>query len=112
LNPVSPGGDFSDSNADPDGDGYSNLEDYLNWVAAPHPQFERGGGPHAIHSRSSRFYRALPVQYNTCRLRSPDRSLDRFTHRWTFGASSGQLRPPVHNTGPFFRIFRRACKKI
>jgi hypothetical protein len=27
-------GDFSDSNADPDGDGYTNLEDYLNYLAA------------------------------------------------------------------------------
>ncbi len=36
TNPNSPPGDFSDSNADPDGDGYSNLEDYLNWLAAPH----------------------------------------------------------------------------
>ncbi|HTS19719.1 MAG TPA: Ig-like domain-containing protein [Verrucomicrobiae bacterium] len=36
TNPNSPPGDFSDANADPDGDGYSNLEDYLNWLAAPH----------------------------------------------------------------------------
>ena len=36
TNPNSAPGDFSDSNADPDGDGYSNLEDYLNWLAAPH----------------------------------------------------------------------------
>ncbi|HUI08412.1 MAG TPA: T9SS C-terminal target domain-containing protein [Verrucomicrobiae bacterium] len=32
----SPPGDYSDSNADPDGDGYTDLEDYLNWMAAPH----------------------------------------------------------------------------
>ncbi|MDR3460335.1 MAG: T9SS C-terminal target domain-containing protein [Verrucomicrobiae bacterium] len=36
LNPDSAPGDFSDSNGDPDGDGYSNLEDYLNWLAAVH----------------------------------------------------------------------------
>ncbi len=36
LNPNSALGDFSDSNGDPDGDDYSNLEDYLNWLAAPH----------------------------------------------------------------------------
>ena len=36
LNPSSAAGDFSDSNGDPDGDGYSNLEDYLNWLAAMH----------------------------------------------------------------------------
>lgn len=36
LNPNSPAGDFSDSNGDPDEDGYTNLEDYLNWLAKPH----------------------------------------------------------------------------
>jgi hypothetical protein len=36
LNPNSPPGDFSDSNGDPDGDEYTNLEDYLNWLAQPH----------------------------------------------------------------------------
>ena len=36
LNPNSAPGDFSDSNGDPDGDEYTNLEDYLNWLAAPH----------------------------------------------------------------------------
>jgi hypothetical protein len=28
--------DFSDSNADPDGDGYTNLDDYLIWLSKPH----------------------------------------------------------------------------
>jgi hypothetical protein len=36
FNVNSPAGDFSDSNGDSDGDGYSNLEDYLNWMAQPH----------------------------------------------------------------------------
>jgi hypothetical protein len=43
LNPNSPSGDFSDSNGDPDGDGYSNLEDYLNWLATPHAECARNG---------------------------------------------------------------------
>lgn len=42
LNPNSASGDFSDSNGDPDGDGYSNLEDYLNWLAAIHVDGTRG----------------------------------------------------------------------
>ena len=36
TNPNSTTNDFSDSNADLDGDEYTNLEDYLNWLAAPH----------------------------------------------------------------------------
>jgi hypothetical protein len=36
LNPNSPPGDFSDSNADLVGDEYTELERYLNWMAAPH----------------------------------------------------------------------------
>ena len=42
LNPNSAPGDFSDSNGDPDGDGYTNLEDYLNWLAAPHVDCTNG----------------------------------------------------------------------
>ena len=36
LNPNSPANNFSDSNGDLDGDEYTNLEDYLNWMAALH----------------------------------------------------------------------------
>ncbi len=35
LNTGSLAGDFSESNGDPDGDGYTHLEEYLNWLAAP-----------------------------------------------------------------------------
>jgi hypothetical protein len=35
-NPSGKSGDFSDSNADPDGDGYTQLDDYLMWTAKPH----------------------------------------------------------------------------
>lgn len=35
TNPNSPEGDFSDTNADLDGDGYTNLDDYLNYLAMP-----------------------------------------------------------------------------
>lgn len=41
FNPNSVFGDFSDSNADPDGDEYTNLEDYLNWLAAIHADCTR-----------------------------------------------------------------------
>ena len=36
TNSNSAANDFSDSNADPDSDGYTALEDYLNWMAAPY----------------------------------------------------------------------------
>jgi hypothetical protein len=36
LNPNSPTDDFSDANGDSDNDGYTNLEEYLNWLAVPH----------------------------------------------------------------------------
>ncbi len=36
FNVESEKGDFSDSNADLDNDGYTELEDYLNWLAQPH----------------------------------------------------------------------------
>ena len=36
LNTGSPPGDFTDANSDPDGDGYTYLDDYLNWMALPH----------------------------------------------------------------------------
>lgn len=42
LNASSGFGDFSESNADPDGDGYTRLEDYLNTLAGPF--IESGAG--------------------------------------------------------------------
>ena len=43
TSPNSSANDFSDSNEDPDGDGYTNLEDYLNWLAEPHYFLNEGG---------------------------------------------------------------------
>ena len=42
LDPNSPPGDFSESNGDPDGDEFTNLEDYLNWMAEPHADCNAG----------------------------------------------------------------------
>jgi hypothetical protein len=36
LDPASPAYDFSDANADADGDGYTELDDYLDFMAHPH----------------------------------------------------------------------------
>ncbi|MDC0935809.1 hypothetical protein OAS39_05950 [Pirellulales bacterium] len=35
LDPNSPPGDLADAHADPDGNGYSHLEEYLHWMATP-----------------------------------------------------------------------------
>jgi hypothetical protein len=42
FNPKSANGDFSESNGDANGDGYTNLEDYLNWMATPHFETKTG----------------------------------------------------------------------
>lgn len=41
LDPRSAPGDFSDSNADPDRDGFTRLDDYLAWLALPRFETER-----------------------------------------------------------------------
>lgn len=43
TDPNSSVGDFGDSNGDPDGDGYTNLEDYLHWLALPRLEVENPG---------------------------------------------------------------------
>ncbi|MBN1417049.1 MAG: T9SS C-terminal target domain-containing protein [Bacteroidales bacterium] len=43
-NPDSDQGDFTDSNADPDRDGYTALEDYLEWLSVPHYYLKKGEG--------------------------------------------------------------------
>lgn len=42
-NPASAAGDFADSNRDRLGDGVTELEHYLNWMAAPHAEVAAGG---------------------------------------------------------------------
>ena len=41
-NPNSQEGDFSDSNADPERDGFTALEDYLEWMSVPHFYLQEG----------------------------------------------------------------------
>lgn len=42
TNPSSAGTNFAEANADPDGDGWTNLEDYLDWMATPHAEVKVG----------------------------------------------------------------------
>jgi len=60
LDPFSPAGDFSDSNGDLDGDQYTNLEDYLNWMAVPHFDCNHDGTVDVDLAALSRGYTASP----------------------------------------------------
>ena len=42
LNPESPSDDFSDANQDADRDGFTQLDDYLDWMARPHYFLSKG----------------------------------------------------------------------
>jgi hypothetical protein len=43
LNPESEPGDYAESRADPDGDGFTRLDAYLHWKATPHLTCDPGG---------------------------------------------------------------------
>ncbi len=61
LNPNSVAGDFSESNADPDGDGYTRLDDYLAWMAKPHVECLTGHAVDIDLSQLTTGYTSLPV---------------------------------------------------
>ncbi len=42
LDVASPGGDFSDAHGDTDGDGFTELDDYLEWMSNPHYVTDQG----------------------------------------------------------------------
>jgi hypothetical protein len=58
----SPAGDFSESNADPDMDGFTNLDDYLDWMATPHYEVPDNEQKITIDLKTlSRGYTSSPV---------------------------------------------------
>lgn len=61
LNPGSTPGDFSEANSDPDGDGFTNLEDYLAWQAEPHVECVAGASVLIDLRTLSRGYTERPV---------------------------------------------------
>lgn len=61
LNPASAAGDFSEANADPDCDGYTHLEDYLNWLAAPNFETRVGASVDIDLAALTRGYTQSPV---------------------------------------------------
>ncbi len=42
TDPESGEGDFSEMRSDPDGDGFTRMDDYLHWMATPHIWIEAG----------------------------------------------------------------------
>ena len=96
TSPNSPAGNFSDSNADPDGDGYTNLEDYLNWLAEPHyfvsyngsqainlSDMFRGFGSSASFSVDDVVNGTVSISGNTATFRSKDCGFASFTLKAT-----------------------------
>ena len=63
-NVASPAGDFSDANLDSDGDGFTMLDDYLNWMAEPH-YFTSNGQSVAIDLGSIFFGYTSSPSYTT-----------------------------------------------
>lgn len=61
LNPNSKPGDFSDANADPDQDGFTHLDQYLEWMAGPHYIVAAGKTIAIDLKQLSRGYTAQPV---------------------------------------------------
>jgi hypothetical protein len=62
LNPNSPPGDFSDANADLVGDEYTELDRYLNWMAAPHYDCPNNGTLDVDLSQFTRGFTLSPVR--------------------------------------------------
>ena len=61
TNPNSPEGDFSDSNADDDKDGFTNLDDFLEWMGRAHYTVEKQTPLEIDLQELSRGFTASPV---------------------------------------------------
>jgi len=88
LSTNSAAGDFSESNADPDGDGYTNLEDYLQWMATPHYDLDVSTPIQINLASYSRGYQTKPtytITSNTCATSSITDSILTVTAKSTCG---------------------------
>lgn len=61
LNPNSAAGDFSDANADVDRDGFTNLDNYMQWMAQPHYSAVQGSKVEVDLKELSRGFELKPV---------------------------------------------------
>lgn len=64
TSPNSASGDLSDAHADPDGDGWTNLDNYLDWMATPHAEIKAGASTTFNLRELFRGYTASP-SYST-----------------------------------------------
>lgn len=85
TNPNSASGDFSDANADVNGDGYTALEDYLEWMSVPHYYLNSGGEKQIDLSGLFAGYKA-PVFTASC----PDAKATVTAHQLTVQATGKQ----------------------
>jgi hypothetical protein len=83
LNPNSPAGDFSDGHLDADGDGFTEMCDYLAWMAAPHFRCAVDGSLDIDLSQFTRGYTASPVHQVTSVVQGSVVMLDSKTARFT-----------------------------
>ncbi|MGC4071078.1 MAG: hypothetical protein QM760_00885 [Nibricoccus sp.] len=61
TNPLSAANDFSDTNADPDANGYTHLEEYLHWLTIQKAEVAQGGSVDIDLAALTRGYTASPV---------------------------------------------------
>jgi hypothetical protein len=103
TDPSSKKDDFSDSNADPDGDGYTNLDDYLIWMARPHYFTSPGASVSIDLGKVFAGYTASPTYSATDATggavtasgkTATFPSCARSRHRWSWGSRLPGARPP------------------
>ena len=112
-NPNSAPGDFSDANADLVGDGYTELERYLNWLALPHydctngttlnvdlTQYTRG------FTNNSPTYAVFGATNGTVALSGKNRAVQfHHQHQCARAASCSKLRMPPGFPTPTLSTF-------
>jgi len=90
LNPNSAKGDFNDSNADDDKNGYTNIEEYLHWMSEPHYFIKKGEKLEVDLSRYTKGFTNKPV-FTTSDAKNGSVTLSAGTSKVTFTSSKEGL---------------------
>ena len=85
-------GDFSDSNGDPDGDGYTNLEEYLYWMSIPHVETQTNT---AASIDLSSYFKGFSKT-------SPSYSISENTNSLNINITNGKLTVSSSKSGIFY----------